>query len=186
MRDSTRWNGRTRPGALAAKIGARLAFAACLPAAGTDALKGGAGGWLPTSCEALQTVGMHDHPGGEETYESSVFFESAFELRENTLFMQHLLGEDETPVGLYLTMATASGTETEFECRPVRGNADNEGYSCINNPPSEILLINPARGRFTRSAVGGWTFHGARNEQHGASLFVEYGVCTPLTRTGLP
>ena len=185
MRNSTRRNGRTRPGAVAANF-ACLALVLGVPAAGEDAPEDGVGDWLPMSCDAVQTVGMHDYPGGDETYESSVFFESAFRLRENTLFMQHLLGEDGTPGGLYLTMATASGTETEFECRTVRGNSDNEGYSCINNPPSEILLINPTRGRFTRSAVGGWTFYGARNEQHGASLFVEYGVCTPLAPTELP
>ena len=136
--------------------------------------------WLPVSCRATQTVGMHDYPGAEERYHASVFFENAFELRENVLFMQHLLDDEATRVGLYLTLSGADGAETEFECRPVRGSADNEGFSCVNNPPSEMLLVNPGRGRFTRGAIGGWTFYGAREEQHGASLFVEFGKCVGL------
>lgn len=136
--------------------------------------------WLPASCKAVQTVGMHDYPGAEERYHASVFFEGAFELRENLLFMEHLLGQDGAPVGLYVTLSGADGRETEFECRPVRGGAGNEGVSCVNNPPSEMLLVNPVRGRFTRAAIGGWTFYGAREEQEGASLFVEYGQCVPM------
>ena len=129
---------------------------------------------------------MHDYPGGAELYHASVFFENTFELRENMLFMEHLLGDEAPRVGLYLTLATEDGTETEFECRPVRGGGD-EGFSCVNNPPSEMLLINPARGRFTRGALGGWTFYGAREEQHGTSLFVEYGECAPgTTNEGTP
>lgn len=156
-----------------------MATAAALPAfASAD--------WLPVSCSATQTVGMHDYPGGEETYHASVFFENAFELRENVLFMEHLLGDGAPRVGLYVTLAGADGAETEFECRPVRGSADNEGFSCVNNPPSEMLLINPARGRFTRGAIGGWTFYGAREEQHGASLFVEFGKCEALNDAGAP
>lgn len=136
--------------------------------------------WLPASCKAVQTVGMHDYPGAEERYHASVFFEGAFELRENLLFMEHLLGQDGAPVGLYVTLSGEDGRETEFECRPVRGGAGNEGFSCVNNPPSEMLLVNPVRGRFTRAAIGGWTFYGAREEQEGASLFVEYGQCVPM------
>ena len=136
--------------------------------------------WLPASCKAVETVGMHDYPGAEERYHASVFFEGAFELRENLLFMEHLLGQDGAPVGLYVTLSVEDGGETEFECRPVRGGAGNEGFSCVNNPPSEMLLVNPVRGRFTRAAIGGWTFYGAREEQEGASLFVEYGQCVPM------
>ena len=136
--------------------------------------------WLPASCKAVQTVGMHDYPGAEERYHASVFFEGAFELRENLLFMEHLLGQDAVPVALYVTLSVEDGGETEFECRPVRGGGGSEGFSCVNNPPSEMLLVNPVRGRFTRAAAGGWTFYGAREEQEGASLFVEYGRCVPM------
>ena len=145
------------------------------------------GHWLPTTCKAQQTVGMHQYPeGADEVYMPAVFNEQTFDLRENALFMRHLLGEpggaevDEQgdgpaapdAVGLYVTMASADGVETEFECRPVRGTADNRGYSCVNNPPSEMLLVNPERGRYTRSSIGGWAFYAPE-----ASLFVEYGTC---------
>ncbi len=145
------------------------------------------GHWLPTTCKAGKTVGMHQYPTSDiEDYMPAVFSEQTFDLRENTLFMRHLLGERERgeiderggyadtpePVRLYVTMASGDGVETELECRPVRGTGDNRGYSCVNNPPSEMLLINPARGRYTRSAIGGWAFYAPE-----ASLFVEYGNC---------
>ena len=150
------------------------------------ALPAGAVDWLPTTCKARQTVGIHQHPGDvDETYLPAVFVEQTFHLRENALFMRHLLGEPgETEatergvpasapgsVQLHVTMTSAEGDETEFECRAVRGAA-SKGYSCVNNPPSEMLLVNPARGRFTRSAIGGWAFYAPE-----ASLFVEYGTC---------
>lgn len=151
-----------------------LACLAAVSAASAD--------WLPLSCKAHRTVGMHDDAENVEAYESVVFFESEFDLRENTLFMQHLLGRNtQVPVSLYMTMTLASGTEIEFECKPVRGAADSEGFSCANNPPSEMLLINPDRGRFTRSAIGGWTFYSAGDASNGASLFVEYGECVRQT-----
>ena len=118
---------------------------------------------------------MHDHPGGPEVFEPAVFVASEFALRENALFMEHLLDAEDATPALYLTMTAKGGDETEFECRTVRGAGGVTGYSCVNNPPAEILLLNPERGRFTRSAVGGWTFNAAHDR--GASLFVEYGVC---------
>ena len=150
------------------------------------ALPAGAVDWLPTTCKARQTVGIHQRPGDvDETYMPAVFAEQTFHLRENALFMRHLLGEPgETEatergvpasapgsVQLHVTMTSAEGDETEFQCRAVRGAA-SKGYSCVNNPPSEMLLVNPARGRFTRSAIGGWAFYAPE-----ASLFVEYGTC---------
>ena len=151
--------------------------------------------WLPATCKAGQTVGMHQHSGSvDETYAPAVFTEQTFDLRENALFMRHLLdqqGETQARqrgglapgpgrVQLYVTMTSADGAETEFDCRAVRGAAGNEGYSCVNNPPSEMLLINPARGRFTRSSIGGWAFYAPQ-----ASLFVEYGTCTePAQNSG--
>ena len=153
-----------------------------------------AGHWLPATCKAGQTVGMHRYPKGvEEVYMPAIFNEQTFDLREDALFMRHLLGErgpaevdardaqvyaPET-VRLYVTMASDDGVETEFECRPVRGTADNRGYSCVNNPPSEMLLINPARGRYTRSSIGGWSFYAPE-----ASLFVEYGTCRQKSSRG--
>ena len=156
-------------------------------AADSWATSGAVGNWLPTTCKAGKTVGMHQYPTSDiEDYMPAVFSEQTFDLRENVLFMRHLLGErapgevDESdgyadtpePVRLYVTMASGDGVETEFACRPVRGTGDNRGYSCVNNPPSEMLLINPARGRYTRSAIGGWAFYAPE-----ASLFVEYGTC---------
>lgn len=149
------------------------ACALALPVAGAD--------WLPLSCKAHHTVGMHDHPGEPETYEASIFFESEFGLRENAFLMHHL-ADDESAVDLYMTMIAADGEETEFECRSVRGARNSAGVSCVNNPPSEILMLNPARRRFTRSAVGGWTFYAAQGEGRAASLFVEYGACVPAAR----
>ncbi len=156
------------------------------------ALPAGAVDWLPTTCKARQTVGMHQYPGDvDETFMPAVFSEQTFDLRENALFMRHLLGEPgETEatepgvptsapgtVKLYVTMTSAEGDETEFECRTVRGAASNQGYSCVNNPPSEMLLINPALDRYTRSAIGGWAFYAAE-----ASLFVEFGTCAAPAR----
>ena len=124
---------------------------------------------------------MHQYPGDvEETYRPAVFSKQTFDLRENVFLMRHLPGAQGDEVGddapgpsrLYVTMSSGDGNEMEFECRPVRGAGENRGYSCVNNPPSEMLLINPARGRFTRSAIGGWTFYTPE-----ASLFVEYGTC---------
>ena len=161
-----------------------LLFLSALPAGAVD--------WLPTTCKARQTVGIHQLPGDvDESYMPAVFVEQRFDLRENALFMRHLLGEPgETEatepgvpasapgtVKLYVTMTSAEGDETEFECRTVRGAASNQGYSCVNNPPSEMLLINPALDRYTRSAIGGWAFYAAE-----ASLFVEYGTCAAPAR----
>ncbi|MDE0225546.1 MAG: hypothetical protein OXP28_10460 [Gammaproteobacteria bacterium] len=148
------------------------------------AVSAGAVDWLPATCKAHRTVGMHQYPGDvEEIYKPAVFSRQTFELRENVFLMRHLPGakgdNDRDEVGeiagstrLYVTMRSGDGNEMEFECRPVRGTGENRGYSCVNNPPSEMLLINPARARFTRSAIGGWTFYTPE-----ASLFVEYGTC---------
>ena len=152
------------------KLALAAAWAFALPAGGAD--------WLPLACKAHHTVGMHDHPGEPEKYEASVFFESEFRLRENAFFMHHLADDESgAAVDLYVTMIAADGEETEFECRRVRGARDSVGVSCVNNPPSEILMLNRERRRFTRSAVGGWTFYAAEGEGHAASLFVEYGTC---------
>ena len=149
---------------------AGIAASLALTAAGAD--------WLPVTCQAFQTVGLHDHPGDIERYEPVVFFENAFTLSENAMFMTRLLDTEEgaEQTTLYVTLETHEEA-FEFECRGVRGWADKEGFSCVNNPPSEMLLIDPKSLRFTRSSIGGWTFYSASDRDAGASLFVEYGNC---------
>jgi hypothetical protein len=145
-------------------------------------------------CQAEQTGGFHDYPGGEESYEPALFHPQSFTLEENLVFMTNLVHEERN-VDLYLTMERAlpmRGEEednlpqidtTELECRRVRGANESYGYSCVNLPPSEMLLINAESLRFTRTAVGGWTFANAtaiESDAHGGdSIFVEYGQCAP-------
>lgn len=94
---------------------------------------------------------------------------------------------------LYLSMrmidpeADPEGFEhTELECRAVRGIGDVKGFSCVNVPPSELLLINAETLRFTRAAVGGWTFAGAAGDINGDSIFIEYGTCVDAPAAELP
>ena len=138
--------------------------------------------WLPLVCQAEKTVGLHDYLEAEskpvEVYEPSIFFASRFTLRENRTFATFLEQEN---VALYVTMTDAqSGEVSEFQCDTVRGTGDTYGYSCHNAPPSDILMFNPESMRFTRGAVGGWTFYSAGNDHNGTSLFVEYGLCRRL------
>jgi hypothetical protein len=133
-------------------------------------------GLPPLSCEAEQTGGFHDYPGEDEKYEAALFNPSRFFLEENVVFMLNL------PVGngapdLYLVMRADEELETELACRQVRGADGAMGYSCVNTPPSEMLLINRETLRFTRTAVGGWTFVGASESLAGDSIFIEYGAC---------
>ena len=135
--------------------------------------------WLPLTCHAEKTVGLHDYVEAEskpvEAYEPSIFFASSFTLRENRTFATFLEQED---VAVYVTMTDEqSGDESEFQCDTVRGTGDTYGYSCRNSPPSDILMLNPEKMRFTRGAVGGWTFYSTGEDHNGTSLFVEYGLC---------
>ena len=134
----------------------------------------------PVDCKALHTAGFHDYPGGDEVYEAALFHPAQFRLAENVFLMTNLAGK-ELGVDLYLTLARPDEVdyETELECRGVRGTANARGYSCVNNPPSEMLLINAETLRFTRTAVGGWTFTGANAVDSGDSIYVEYGSCRP-------
>ncbi len=135
---------------------------------------------LPTvRCEAEQTGGFHDYPNDAERYEPALFHPSSFVLEENVVFMLNLdlLGGGPD---LYLVMRATDDTESELQCRQVRGANDALGYSCVNTPPSEMLLINSETLRFTRTAVGGWTFAGAHESVAGDSIFVEYGTCVPV------
>lgn len=185
-----------------------LALAACARAAvpGEAAPAVPPGPTLPPlDCTAEQTGGFHDYPGGEERYEPALFHPQSFTLEENAVFMMNLAGRP-TGVDLYLTMylrARGNGTETgsesgagssdddspapapvnELECRQVRGATGDLGFSCVNVPPSEMILINARTLRFTRTAVGGWTFSAGAGGQRGDSVFVEYGQCRPASGT---
>ena len=60
--------------------------------------------WLPLSCAAHTTVGLHDFVEEDsepvEQYELTYFFESKFELRENKTFNE-MVGQEENQI-LYL------------------------------------------------------------------------------------
>ena len=75
---------------------------------------------------------------------------------------------------------------SEFTCEGVRGRGGQAGFSCRNTPPSEILMINPDTLRFTRSAIGSWTFFTPSDHETGASLFVEYGQCEKIVNSNEP
>jgi len=148
-------------------------------------------------CEALQTAGLHDYAGAPEDYEPSTFIESKFELRINNVLTRHLAanspGVAEAKPDLYLTMRPRNESPVELRCRQVQGRGGELGYSCTNTPPSELLLINPANLRFTRTSIGGWTFADRDPDQSAEtasatdvessanlgddSLYVEYGTC---------
>ena len=144
------------------------------------------------SCSALQTAGLHDYAGEPEHYEPSTFWESRFELHINRVLMQHLAAPAAAgaatgttgahPLGnvpdLYLTLLPRNESPVELRCRQVRTGADEQGYSCFNTPPSEMLLLNPSNLRFTRAAIAGWTFS-ASDADADDSLFVEFGHCKP-------
>lgn len=132
------------------------------------------GAFLPLECAADQTGGFHDYPDDEESYVPALFNATPFRLDENVVFMTNL--PEEPSVDLYVTLTAGEDpVTTELECRQVRGADGSLGYSCVNIPPSEMLLINPQTLRFTRTAVGGWTF--ANDVRGGDSIFVEYGTC---------
>lgn len=138
-------------------------------------------------CVAEQTGGFHDYPDDAERYEPALFHPQSFRLETNRVFMMNLVG-DERNADLYLTMTReltaadgdAVAETTELECRRVRGANEAYGFSCVNLPPSEMILINAQSLRFTRTAVGGWTFAGATAAHEGDSIFVEYGQCQVL------
>ena len=136
----------------------------------------------PLTCQPEQTGGFHDYPEGEEIYEPALFHPRSFTLKTNALFMMSLTAEPGAP-DLYVTMNMAAAEEgfeqTELECRRVRGIGAVAGFSCVNVPPSELLLINAETLRYTRAALGGWTFAGAAGDLNGDSIFIEYGTCAP-------
>ncbi len=50
--------------------------------------------------------------------------------------------------------------------------------ACVTISLLLMILINAQTLRYTRTAVGGWTFAGAAGELNGDSIFVEYGRCS--------
>lgn len=147
-------------------------------------------------CIAEQTGGFHDYPENEELYEPALFHPRSFELEENLVFKRNLVdpvqAEDRGAIAdLYVILrmpeldsdGATEVLETELECRQVRGADGSQGLSCVNLPPSELLLLNMETLRFTRASVGGWTFTGARDLRNGDSIYVEYGRCVsePVT-----
>jgi hypothetical protein len=136
------------------------------------------GVFAPLECTAEQTGGFHDYPDDDQGYVPALFNGTPFRLEENAVFMLHLA--EDSRVDLYLTLTAGDDpVTTELECRRVRGREGSSGYSCVNIPPAEMLLINAQTLRFTRTAVGGWTFAGASEVETGDSIFVEYGSCKP-------
>jgi hypothetical protein len=139
-----------------------------------------AGAFLPLECAADQTGGFHDYPDDDESYVPALFNATPFRLEENVVFMTNL--PEQPGVDLFVTLTAGEDpVTTELECRQLRGVDGSPGYSCVNIPPSEMLLINRNSLRFTRTAVGGWTFAGANDTHSGDSVFVEYGTCTAAT-----
>lgn len=163
-------------GLIAAVLGQGTALAA--EPAQAEGAAPAVGAFLPLDCVADQTGGFHDYPDDDESYGPALFNSTRFRLEENQVFMLNL---GQQP-GLDLYISLTSGDDpvtTELECRQVRGIDQSPGFSCVNIPPSEMLLINRDTFRFTRTAVGGWTFAGATESHGGDSIFVEYGTCVP-------
>ncbi len=143
------------------------------------------------TCRAVNTAGFHNDSNSSEDYRAALFNESEFTLEENVVFNRHLLetvGDPKlsvTPDGsmsvdLFLSMQDEDGTEVGLQCHHILANSES-GYSCVNTPPSEMLVINTHSMKFTRSSIGGWAFFGADSKYSGDSIFVEYGRCTQGT-----
>jgi len=139
------------------------------------------------ACQAIDTAGFHNDSNSGEDYRPALFNESAFTLEDNAVFNRHLretTGDPELSIrpdatrgiDLYLSMIDEDGTEIGLQCHRIRANSE-EGFSCVNTPPSEMLVINTNTLKFTRSSIGGWAFFGADNQYSGDSIFVEYGRC---------
>ena len=139
--------------------------------------------WLPARCVPLETIGLHDEAEEagepEEKFEPARFERRPFTIRANETFSE-LLGETEQ-ASLFVTMTIDELNEVfEFTCKEVMGANREPGFSCLNTPPSDILLINPKSMRYSRSAIGTWTFQSDADLVRGSSLFVELGQCYSL------
>ncbi len=126
-------------------------------------------------CDAVDTGGFHND-AGTEGYRAALFTRSKFRLEENLVFKKMLTGETHAPDTIFLTMTDSKDESIELQCNPVAADLE-QGVSCVNTPPSEMLVINTGTLRFTRSSIGGWAFYDSRVEQSGDSIYVEYGHC---------
>ena len=139
--------------------------------------------WLPTRCIPIETIGLHDDSEVEsdpvESFGPAKFKSTPFILRENKTLGGLLNDADD--VSLFITMQMEETDELfEFSCKTVLGANREPGYSCVNTPPSDILMLNPKSLRFSRAAIGSWTFQSETNLRTGSSLFVEMGQCYSL------
>ena len=156
-------------------------FATCALAQDTTTSEGDP--WLPTRCVPLETIGFHDESESEgdpiESFGPAKFKSTPFILRENETLGGLL--DDAGDVNLFMTMQMEETSELfEFSCKSVLGANREPGYSCVNTPPSDILMLNPKSLRFSRAAIGSWTFQSETNLRTGSSLFVEMGQCYSL------
>ena len=131
----------------------------------------------------MDTVGFHDEPElsgePEEKFEPTQFTSTPFLLRRN-LTLNELLDDVEDNV-LYITLELEDEHEFfELKCTKVIGASREAGLSCVNTPPSDLLMLNPKSMRFTRAAIGSWTFQSTRDLERGSSLFVQMGQCYSL------
>ena len=148
-----------------------------------DTTSAGEDSWLPTRCVPLETIGFHDEAEVEgdpvESFGPAKFKSTPFILRENKTLSGLL--DDADDVNLFVTMQMEETNELfEFSCKTVLGANREPGYSCVNTPPSDILMLNPKSLRFSRAAIGSWTFQSETNLRTGSSLFVEMGQCYSL------
>lgn len=178
MRSSTR--GITRLAACCALV---ASFALAQETTTDDA-----GSWLPARCVPAETIGFHDAPEDGvdaepvEAFTPVNFKSTVFTLRENQTLGELLEDVDDTTLFLTMQMDDA-GEIFEFSCKDVLGANREQGYSCVNTPPSDILMINPKSMRFSRAAIGSWTFQSDSALESGSSLFVEMGQCYSLSDT---
>lgn len=129
-------------------------------------------------CEADVKVGLQDdleEVSPIESYETRVIAASRFKLFENLTFRDLLDDED---VDLYLSFQSEESPNVhEYTCKRIKGLGNRKGYSCVNNPPSELLTLDPTTLRFARASVGAWTLYTASESGASVTLFVEKGTC---------
>ena len=141
------------------------------------------------TCRAMGTVGFHDYDGAPTLFHPTVFNESTFQLEENRLLAGHLTPTNGQSSVTYLTLVQDQD-RVEFECKPVRLSRNAQGMSCVNQPPTTMLLVNPGTKRYTRSNIAAWTFSpeqiaskavpATKDVDVGESMFIEHGTCTDL------
>ena len=158
-----------------------VAFASCVVA--QDTSEDASASWLPARCVPLETIGFHDTPEEDadviESFNPVKFKSTPFTLRTNETLGELLADTGDTQ--LFISMQMEQSAEIfEFACKEVLGANREPGLSCLNTPPSDILMINPKSMRFSRAAIGSWTFQSDAALRDGSSLFVEMGQCYSL------